>query len=78
MMNNIASPQLTIPRVSGCYFIVLWTWYQELPNELQKEELKHHPFETIEDAAKYLGENIDRLLYEFPISKVEICFYNNR
>jgi hypothetical protein len=78
MMNNAENPQLTIPHVGGCYFIVLWTWYQEIPNELQKEELKQHPFATIESAAKYLGENIDRLSNEFPISKVEICFYNNR
>ena len=62
---------------NGSYFIVLWTWHQEIPNELQREVLKQYPFETIEDAAKYLGENIDKLSNEFPISKVEICFYQS-
>ena len=77
-LNIAETPPYFIHSVSGCYYIVLWTWYQEIPDELQKEELKQYPFKTIEDAAKFLGENIDKLLDEFPVSKVEICFYNNR
>lgn len=69
---------LNIPVVSGCYYIVLWTWHQEIPNELQEEPMKQYPFGRIEDAAIFLGENIDKLCEEFPISKVEIRYFNNR
>ena len=54
------------------YKIVLWTWYQEIPNELQREELKENTFNNFKDAINYLNQNIDRLSDEFPISKIEI------
>ena len=58
------------------YQIVLKTWYQETP-ETRYDEV-YLEFETMEDAARYLGNNIDSILNEFPVDGEINIKYNKK
>ena len=51
--------------------IILKTWYQEKPNEIDIEPLLID-FDSLEDAVKYLNENIDDLLDTYPVTEIVI------
>ena len=59
------------------YEIILETWYQETPNE--KYDVSYHNlgFESIEEAVKYLNDNIEIILDEFPVQKITIKYNRN-
>ena len=44
------------------YEIILKTWYQERPNDRYDEVYHGMGFEDMESAAKYLGDNIEKIL----------------
>lgn len=56
------------------YEIIMNTWYQEKPDEIQREVYHGMGFETIEDACEFLGENCHKIFNEFPVQSVEIKF----
>jgi len=60
------------------YEIILKTWYPETPNK-QYDEIYHSlGFESIEEAVKYLNDNIETILDEFPVEGIIIKYNKNR
>jgi len=49
------------------YEIILKTWYPETPYKRNNEVYKNLCFEDIEEAAKYLSNNLESILDEFPV-----------
>ncbi len=60
------------------YEIIMYTWYPETPNDKPKEVFEDKGFETIEDAAKFLGENIEHMTEYYPIMWISIEFNISR
>ena len=60
------------------YEIVLKTWYQEAPYTKFKEVYHGLGFSSIEDACKYLAENYETILGEFPVESLKIKFNKTR
>lgn len=57
------------------YTIVLKCWYQELINTKSngiQEDFINKEFETIEEAGKYLGENIEKISNDYPLVSLKI------
>jgi len=57
------------------YKIELTTWYQETPNKYYKEIYRNLEFKSMEDAAVYLGKNIQRIRDEFPVVSIKLKKY---
>ena len=49
------------------YEIILKTWYQETPDKRYDEVYKNLGFEDMEEAVKYLNDNLETILDEFPV-----------
>jgi len=60
------------------YEIILKTWYQETPNKRYDEIYHNLGFKDIEDAVKYLNDNIEKILDEFPVDGELTIKYNKR
>lgn len=58
------------------YQIILHTWYQEIPNKIQKETYNNLTFESLEDALYTLSENYKQILNDFPVTSLEIKLIN--
>ena len=52
--------------------IFLYCWYQEYPEEYTIEHYENKVFSCLDDACKYIGENGDKMLDDFPVVKIEI------
>lgn len=57
------------------YKIELTNWYQET-NETQKEFYNNLDFQSLEEACKYLGENIEDITEVYPVESIEIKYVN--
>lgn len=60
------------------YEIILTTWYQETPKITYLEVYNGLGFKEMEDATKYLGENIDEILDNHPVDGQIMIKYNNK
>lgn len=54
------------------YKIILKTWYQETPDKSYNEIYHSLEFENIEKAVKYVNDNIEKILDEFPVEGLTI------
>ncbi len=58
------------------YGIELNCWYQERGGFNQREFYHSLKFDGIEEASKYLSENIDIILENYPVESIEIKPFN--
>jgi hypothetical protein len=56
------------------YEIILVTWYQETPDKTYDEIYHDIGFNCLEDACKFIGENYDVILDEFPVQSIRIDY----
>lgn len=57
------------------YEIILKTWYQETPTKRYDVVYQNLKFVSIEEAVKYLNDNIEKILDEFPVDGEIIIKY---
>lgn len=60
------------------YEIILKTWYQEEPYTTFKEVYHNLGFSSLEEACKYLAENYETILGEFPTESIKIKYNKKR
>ena len=58
------------------YEIILKTWYQETPGKRYDEVYNNLGFEDMEEAVKYLNDNLEKILDEFPVDGELTIKYN--
>ncbi len=58
------------------YEIILKTWYQETPQTIYDEVYKDLGFDDMESTVKYLSDNIDMILNDFPVDGEITIKYN--
>lgn len=58
------------------YEIILKTWYPETPNERYAEVYKNLGFESMKEAVKYLNNNLETMLNDFPVDGEITIKYN--
>lgn len=55
------------------YEIILQTWYPETPDVVHQEVYNKY-FTTLEAACKFLGENCEQIMDDFPVDSIRIKY----
>jgi hypothetical protein len=58
------------------YEIILKTWYQETPDKRYDVVYNNLGFEYMGEAVKYLSDNLEKILDEFPVDGELTIKYN--